>query len=89
MGRGIRKLIHRIYNTITTNEAYTTKKCSDCLNDIEKYKFKIPKIILPYRTVTTKSGKTKTTSPKKIRFKEGEEIRGLLVCPHCVKPNLN
>jgi hypothetical protein len=89
MGRKLRRLIHRKYITITTNEAYTTKKCCDCLNDIEKYKFKTPKLILPKRSVITKSGETKKTSPKKIRFTEGEEVRGLLICPHCVKPNLD
>jgi len=89
MGKGLRTLIHRKYTTITTNEAYTTKKCCDCLNDIGKYKFKTPKMILPKRSVITKSGKIKKTSPKKIRFTEGEEVRGLLMCPYCVKPNLD
>lgn len=89
MGLGLKNLIHRKYNTITTNEAYSTRKCCNCLNDIGKYKFKTPKLILPKRYTITKSGKDKCRSLKKIRFKEGDEVRGLLVCPYCVKPNLN
>ena len=38
MNKGLRKLIHRKYQTITVNEAYTSKKCCECHGDLEHHK---------------------------------------------------
>ena len=38
MNKGLRKLIHKKYDTITINECNTSKKCCDCNNDLEYYK---------------------------------------------------
>jgi len=40
MNKGLRKLIHRKYDTITINECNTSKKCCDCNKDLEYYKDK-------------------------------------------------
>jgi len=40
LGKGLRKLIHKRYDTITINEAYTSKKCCKCFNDLEECKDK-------------------------------------------------
>ena len=40
MNRGLRKLIHKKYDTITINECNTSKKCCDCNKDLEYYKDK-------------------------------------------------
>jgi len=40
MNKGLRKLIHRKYDTITINECNTSKKCCGCHNDLEYYKDK-------------------------------------------------
>uniref|UniRef100_A0A6C0KGT4 Uncharacterized protein n=1 Tax=viral metagenome TaxID=1070528 RepID=A0A6C0KGT4_9ZZZZ len=40
MNKGLRKLIHKRYDTITINECNTSKKCCDCNNDLEYYKDK-------------------------------------------------
>lgn len=40
MNKGLRKLIHKKYNTITINEYNTSKKCCDCDNDLDYYKDK-------------------------------------------------
>ena len=40
MNKGLRKLIHKKYNTITVNECNTSKKCCDCHKDLEYYKDK-------------------------------------------------
>ena len=40
LGKGLRKLIHKKYDTITINEAYTSKKCCKCFNDLEECKDK-------------------------------------------------
>ena len=37
LGKGLRKLIHKKYSTLTVNEAYTSKRCSDCNHDLENY----------------------------------------------------
>ena len=38
MNKGMRKLIHRKYDTITINECNTSKKCCECNNDLAYYK---------------------------------------------------
>ena len=38
MNKGLRKLIHRRYDTITINECNTSKKCCECNNDLAYYK---------------------------------------------------
>jgi len=40
MNKGLRKLIHKKYDTITINECNTSKKCCGCHNDLEYYKDK-------------------------------------------------
>ena len=40
MNKGLRKLIHKKYDTITINECNTSKKCCDCNNDLGYYKDK-------------------------------------------------
>ena len=40
MNKGLRKLIHKKYDTITINECNTSKKCCDCNNDLEYHKDK-------------------------------------------------
>ena len=40
MNKGLRKLIHKKYDTITINECNTSKKCCDCNNDLEYYRNK-------------------------------------------------
>jgi len=41
LGKGLRKLIHRKYCTFTVNEAYTSRRCTDCLRDLNKYVGKV------------------------------------------------
>ena len=38
MNKGLRKLIHKKYDTITINECNTSKKCCDCNKDLKHYK---------------------------------------------------
>ena len=45
MNKGLRKLIHKKYDTITINECNTSKKCCGCLNDLKHYKDKNKKEI--------------------------------------------
>ena len=40
MNKGLRKLIHKKYDTITINECNTSKKCCDCFKDLSYYKNK-------------------------------------------------
>jgi hypothetical protein len=40
MNKGLRKLIHKKYDTITINECNTSKKCCHCNKDLEYYKDK-------------------------------------------------
>jgi len=40
MNKGLRKLIHKKYDTITINEYNTSKKCCDCNNDLKYYQDK-------------------------------------------------
>jgi hypothetical protein len=40
MNKGLRKLIHKKYDTITINECNTSKKCCECNKDLEYYKDK-------------------------------------------------
>jgi hypothetical protein len=40
MNKGLRKQIHKRYDTITINECNTSKKCCECNNDLEYYKDK-------------------------------------------------
>ena len=40
MNKGLRKSIHKRYDTITINECNTSKKCCDCNKDFEYYKYK-------------------------------------------------
>jgi hypothetical protein len=38
MNKGLRKLIHKKYDTITINEHGTSKKCCGCHNDLSHYR---------------------------------------------------
>ena len=38
MNKGLRKLIHKKYDTITINEFYTSQKCCECRNQLKHYK---------------------------------------------------
>jgi len=40
MNKGLRKLIHKKYDTITINECNTSKKCCGCLENLTHYKTK-------------------------------------------------
>jgi len=40
MNKGLRKLIHKKYDTITINECNTSKKCCGCLENLNHYKDK-------------------------------------------------
>ena len=37
MGKGLRRLIHKRYETVTVNEYNTSKKCCQCFRDMENY----------------------------------------------------
>jgi hypothetical protein len=38
MNKGLRKLIHRKYDTVTVNECMTSKMCCECKSELENYK---------------------------------------------------
>jgi hypothetical protein len=38
LNKGLRKLIHKKYDTITINEFYTSQKCCECMKDLKHYK---------------------------------------------------
>ena len=40
MNKGLRKIIHKRYDTITINECNTSKKCCDCFQDLKHYRNK-------------------------------------------------
>jgi hypothetical protein len=40
MNKGLRKQIHKKYDTITINECNTSKKCCECHNNLEYYRHK-------------------------------------------------
>jgi hypothetical protein len=40
MNKGLRKQIHRKYDTLTINEYYTSQKCCECYKDLKHYKDK-------------------------------------------------
>jgi hypothetical protein len=44
MNKGLRKLIHKKYDTITINECYTSQKCCECYNDLKHHISKKVKI---------------------------------------------
>jgi hypothetical protein len=45
MNKGLRKLIHKKYDTITINECNTSKKCCGCLQNLSYYKNKENKYV--------------------------------------------
>jgi hypothetical protein len=53
MNKGLRKLIHRRYDTVTVNECMTSKMCCSCKNELENYKDKKGKKI--HRLLVCKS----------------------------------
>jgi hypothetical protein len=40
LNKGLRKIIHKKYDTITINEFYTSQKCCECRKDLKHYKDK-------------------------------------------------
>jgi hypothetical protein len=40
MNKGLRKQIHKKYDTITINECNTSKKCCECYNNLDYYRHK-------------------------------------------------
>jgi hypothetical protein len=40
INKGLRKLIHKKYDTLTINEYYTSQKCCECYKDLKHYKDK-------------------------------------------------
>ena len=40
MNKGLRKLIHKKYDTLTINEYYTSQKCCECYTDLKHCKDK-------------------------------------------------
>jgi CxxC motif-containing protein (DUF1111 family) len=40
LNKGLRKLIHKKYDTITINEFYTSQKCCECRKELKHYKDK-------------------------------------------------
>ena len=53
MNKGLRKLIHKKYDTITINECNTSKKCCGCHNNLEYYKDKEGKQVFRLLTCST------------------------------------
>jgi hypothetical protein len=65
INKGLRKLIHKRYDTLTINECHTSKKCCNCHSNLEYYKDKDNKKI--FRLLTC-SGCVSSDN-KKITFK--------------------
>jgi hypothetical protein len=65
INKGLRKLIHKRYDTITINECNTSKKCCDCHSNLEYYKDKDNKKI--FRLLTCIG--CVSSDNKKITFK--------------------
>jgi hypothetical protein len=53
MNKGLRKLIHKKYDTITINECNTSKKCCGCYSNLEYYKDKEGKQVFRLLTCST------------------------------------
>ena len=53
MNKGLRKLIHKKYDTITINECNTSKKCCGCHSNLEYYKDKEGKQVFRLLTGST------------------------------------
>jgi hypothetical protein len=65
INKGLRKLIHKKYDTITINKCNTSKKCCDCYSNLEYYKDKDNKKI--FRLLTCNG--CVSSDNKKITFK--------------------
>lgn len=76
LGKGLRTLIHRKYHTISINEAYSSKNCHVCFNEMRNYIFDSSGVEKKF----SNRGKNKK---KKLHHKNGDKIRGLLVCSNC------
>jgi hypothetical protein len=53
LNKGLRKLIHKKYDTITINECNTSKKCCGCHSNLEYYKDKEGKQVFRLLTCST------------------------------------
>lgn len=76
MGVGLRRLIHRKYHTYTVNEAYSSKKCCECLNNLRNY-------VMDEVNYKDRNG-TKNKTKFNLKLKAGKNIHRLLVCSNCV-----
>ena len=65
--KGLRKDIHRKYNTITVNECFTSKLCCKCYSELENYKDNKKRKI--HRLLVCKSQECVSSQNKKIVFK--------------------
>ena len=67
MNKGLRKLIHRKYDTMTVNECMTSKMCCDCKSELENYKDKKGRKI--HRLLVCKSQVCVSSQNKKAVYK--------------------
>jgi transposase len=72
-GIGLRRLIEHKFQTITTSESYTSRRCCECGYDLRSYKADID---------SQWSSKRQDK-----RIKSGQEIHRLRVCEGCIKSN--
>jgi hypothetical protein len=67
MNKGLRKLIHRKYDTVTVNECMTSKMCCNCKSELENYKDKKGRKI--HRLLVCKSQVCVSSQNKKSVYK--------------------
>jgi hypothetical protein len=81
MNKGLRKLIHKRYDTISINECNTSKKCCDCHNDLEYYHDdKGKKVFRLLKCVNCVSSKNKQTVFKTRDVNAATNMLRLAVC---------
>jgi hypothetical protein len=81
MNKGLRKLIHKRYDTISINECNTSKKCCDCHNDLEYYyDDKGKKVFRLLKCVNCVSSKNKQTVFKTRDVNAATNMLRLAVC---------
>ena len=66
MNKGLRKLIHKKYDTITINEYNTSKKCYGCYKNLEYFKDKEGQKV--YRLMVCSSSECVSCKNKKKRI---------------------
>lgn len=70
-GVGLRRMIDRKFQTITTSEAYTSRRCYECGYDLRSYKADIDS--------------QWSSKRQENHIKSGQEIHRLRVCEGCMK----